>query len=848
MTSTFSLDESVSSFFEGLSRRVSLRDGSVRDIGADRDFVTARDMAVQGAPLDAEQVGAQQNILERRRTAESNGVLLNGVIYDTSDAGLTRLLVLFALTHRNPQYMGTLQLRDGSIREVTAREVYSLAATVAYHLRACATWEANAIARIQAAEGTADVEAAEAAVLEDVPAGDLSTPTPLEGGAVLTDFGDTRYDRVSCANLTVDTDATIGHSLSVAGPCALASVACTGPVAARGSVSSTSADNVFMGVDSAGRSRLGFVKKASAPPVIAAGADQDISIGHFSGADLLDGVSASTYTNRLSISASTGAVTVANAFVADSVAITGTIQTSGQLKGGACTVTSLTSGSGTVQTTGQLKGGSCTVTSLNSGSGTVQTTGQLKGGAASVASLTVTGTSALNTATTTSLDAGTGTIQTTGQLKGGAASVASLNVTGSSALGATTASSFDAGAGTVQTTGQLNGGACMVTSLNSGFGTVQTTGQLKGGSASVASLNVTGTSALNTTTTASLDAGAGTIQTTGQLKGGAASMASLNVTGSSALGATTASSFDAGAGTVQTTGQLNGGACMVTSLNSGSGTVQTTGQLKGGAASVASLNVTGTSALNTTTTASLDAGAGTIQTTGQLKGGAASMASLNVTGSSALGVVTASSLDAGSGTIQTTGQLKGSTLSVSGAAAITGVLSAAASTFSSITSGGPISAAGSISSTATENVYMGVDSANTSRLGFVKKSSAPPVLAAGSGQDISIGHFSVANLLGGIASGNFAQRILVSASSGAVAITNALSAASASIAGAVTAASCAISGNQTVGGTLGVQGSATVASLDSGSGLVQTTGTVKCAKLDGNTDAPAIAQRQRRRV
>jgi hypothetical protein len=81
----------------------------------------------------------------------------------------------------------------------------------------------------------------------------------------------------------------------------------------------------------------------------------------------------------------------------------GTIQTTGQLKGGATTVTSLSAGSGSISTTGTLSTGGATVTSLSAGSGTISTTGTLSTGGATV----------------TSLSAGAGEISTTGTIKGG---------------------------------------------------------------------------------------------------------------------------------------------------------------------------------------------------------------------------------------------------------------------------------------------------------------------------------------------------------------------------------------------------------------------------------------------
>lgn len=142
----------------------------------------------------------------------------------------------------------------------------------------------------------------------------------------------------------------------------------------------------------------------------------------------------------------------------------GTIQTTGQLKGGATTVTSLSAGSGSISTTGTLSTGSATVTSLSAGSGAISTTGTLSTGGATV----------------TSLSAGSGAISTTGTLSTGGATVTSL----------------DAGSGAISTTGTLSTGGATVTSLDAGAGLIKTTGNFQG-----ADLTLSGNLTVNGTTT-----------------------------------------------------------------------------------------------------------------------------------------------------------------------------------------------------------------------------------------------------------------------------------------------------------------------------------------------------------
>lgn len=153
-----------------------------------------------------------------------------------------------------------------------------------------------------------------------------------------------------------------------------------------------------------------------------------------------------------------GAVSINNTLNVSSHSILSTLRAT------TATVDSLDSGSGTIQTTGQLKGGATTVTSLSAGSGSISTTGTLSTGSATV----------------TSLSAGSGAISTTGTLSTGGATVTSL----------------DAGAGAISTTGTLSTGGATVTSLDAGAGLIKTTGNFQG-----TDLTLSGNLTVNGTTT-----------------------------------------------------------------------------------------------------------------------------------------------------------------------------------------------------------------------------------------------------------------------------------------------------------------------------------------------------------
>jgi hypothetical protein len=153
-----------------------------------------------------------------------------------------------------------------------------------------------------------------------------------------------------------------------------------------------------------------------------------------------------------------GAVSISNTLNVSAHSILSTLRAT------TATVDSLDSGSGTIQTTGQILGGATTVTSLSAGSGAISTTGTLSTGGATV----------------TSLSAGNGSISTTGTLSTGGATVTSLSV----------------GSGAISTTGTLSTGEATVTSLDAGAGLVKTTGNIQG-----ADLTLSGNLTVNGTTT-----------------------------------------------------------------------------------------------------------------------------------------------------------------------------------------------------------------------------------------------------------------------------------------------------------------------------------------------------------
>ena len=321
--------------------------------------------------------------------------------------------------------------------------------------------------------------------------------------------------------------------------------------------------------------------------------------------------------------------------------------------GVAITCTSLDAGSGTIETTGELKGGITTVgalsaTSVDAGSGTIETTGAVRGttveavGALSGDSLAVT-----NAITCGSLSDGTATL--TGGNYSSAGTIISGNITilsptpilvfqDSNSLGAASVGYIewrDSGGGRAGFLGNNSAGNSDLFWKNEQGGDIgiQTTGAGKIQLFSNTELNGNSITGVGVIECSSVDAGAGTIETTGALKGG-----------TTTVGAIACSSVNAGAGTIETTGALKGGATTVgaigcSSVNAGAGTIETTGALKGGTTTVGAIGCT-----------AVNAGAGTIETTG----------------SGSFGAISGSSLNAGSGLIETLGAIEGATITASG--------------------------------------------------------------------------------------------------------------------------------------------------------------------------------------
>ena len=416
MGSPQEFDKRAAAFFDGLH----MSSGPIsekRDRAFDEPTSRALVDDTGGPRLDALRSSAREHVKARRLSAESDGVLVEGVVYDTSEGGLLRLIILLVFANRDPDYTASVQVRNGTVRRMTAPELYKVASAVANHMQSCALWEKDALLALNNAVETEDFAAAEATVFDAIPTGDVTTPAAPDGTPAPPDFAGSRFEDVTClsanvngdlavtnnanlgGDLRVDGPVTCGSSANVAGKVTAGSIACTGPMLA-GATTVTSLD-----------SGSGVVKTTG--QILAASA---------------------TITGALVAGICTlAALTCTSATVSGAVSA-GSIACSGTLSSNAATVASLNAGTGLIKTTGSVSAGSatitgalvaglCTLTTLNVG--TVTATGRVAAG-----TIACTGSLTSGAATVASVDAGSGQMKTTGGVLSGTSTTTGLLTAG----------------------------------------------------------------------------------------------------------------------------------------------------------------------------------------------------------------------------------------------------------------------------------------------------------------------------------------------------------------------------------------------------------------------------------
>jgi hypothetical protein len=425
MGSPEEFDRRAVAFFDGLHRPVA----SAPEIH-DRAFISEAATSSRalvddaGTPnLDALRSSAREHVKARRLSAESDGVILDGVVYDTAEGGLIRLVILLLFANRDPDFTASMQLRNGTVRRMTAPELYKVASAVANHMQACALWENGALAALDNAEAE-DFATAEASIFDAIPAGDVTTPAPPGGTPAPLEFSGSRFQDVTCLSVSVTGDLTVSRNTTFGG-----ALTVSGPTECSGAMHVGSLD---------------------------AGSGQVQTSGAISA----------------------GSANVAREINSGSVACTGA------LAAGATTVSSLDSGSGVIKTTGQvfataatitgaLVAGLCTLSTVNATSATVS-------GSLSTGNVACNGTLSASATTVTSLDAKAGVVKTTGQVLAGSATITGALVAGLCTLTALNVGSVTAtgrvAANTIACTGVLTAGPATTASLDAGSGAIKTTG------------------------------------------------------------------------------------------------------------------------------------------------------------------------------------------------------------------------------------------------------------------------------------------------------------------------------------------------------------------------------------
>ena len=167
--------------------------------------------------LSALRAYTRARVKARRRQAEEDGVIVDGVIYDTSDDAHLRLMTLLVFAVRDPDYTASMLIRDGSVKSLTSPEIYAVATAIANHMQACAKWE---IDLLQSIEDAADIQALttiEESIDDSAPSGDVTTPVAPDGSDPPPLYNDANFLAVTCETIDASSNVSIGGTLAVTG-------------------------------------------------------------------------------------------------------------------------------------------------------------------------------------------------------------------------------------------------------------------------------------------------------------------------------------------------------------------------------------------------------------------------------------------------------------------------------------------------------------------------------------------------------------------------------------------------------------------------------------------------------
>ena len=171
-------------------------------------------------------------VKSRRRLAEEDGVIVGGIVYDTSDDAHLRLMTLLVFSSRDPDYTASILIRDGSVRQLTSPEIYNVATAIANHMQACALWEIAQLQAINAATTAEDLVTLESTIDDSAPSGDVTEPTAPTGTQPPPAFEDATFKHTTCDSVDVYDYVNVGGALAVTGDSAF-----TGTVTTTGATS-----------------------------------------------------------------------------------------------------------------------------------------------------------------------------------------------------------------------------------------------------------------------------------------------------------------------------------------------------------------------------------------------------------------------------------------------------------------------------------------------------------------------------------------------------------------------------------------------------------------------------------
>lgn len=201
----------------------TIRNRSDPETGGDRGaWVASSRSAETGTvpeptPLVALKAYTRARVKSRRRMAEEDGVLVGGVIYDTSDDAHLRLMTLLMFASRDPDYTASILIRDGTVRQLNALEIYSVGIAIANHMQACALWEIEQLQAVDDATTSEELVTIESTIDSSAPAGDEVEPAVPSGTEAPPAYDDATFQKITCDSIVASENVQVGGTLAVTG-------------------------------------------------------------------------------------------------------------------------------------------------------------------------------------------------------------------------------------------------------------------------------------------------------------------------------------------------------------------------------------------------------------------------------------------------------------------------------------------------------------------------------------------------------------------------------------------------------------------------------------------------------